>query len=255
MAEYMTIEVLKQYSPVDERKIGRLLNEEINKSQIKFVVLDDDPTGIQTVHDISVFTDWSKASMRKGFIEENRLFYILTNSRSMTPKQTRQVHEEIARTVEEISRELNQKYVLISRSDSTLRGHYPLETNTLKQVMEKQGDHPVDGEILCFFFKEGGRYTIDNVHYVKDNEMLVPAGETEFSKDKTFGYKSSDLREYVEEKNEGVFKGEDTICISLEMLRSCDYAQIEQKLMTVENFNKVIVNAVDYCDQIGRAHV
>ena len=56
MAEYMTIEVLKQYSPVDERKIGRLLNEEINKSQIKFVVLDDDPTGIQTVHDISVFT-------------------------------------------------------------------------------------------------------------------------------------------------------------------------------------------------------
>ena len=140
MAEYMTIEVLKQYSPVDERKIGRLLNEEINKSQIKFVVLDDDPTGIQTVHDISVFTDWSKASMRKGFIEENRLFYILTNSRSMTPKQTRQVHEEIARTVEEISRELNQKYVLISRSDSTLRGHYPLETNTLKQVMEKQGD-------------------------------------------------------------------------------------------------------------------
>ena len=248
MAEYMTIEVLKQYSPVDERKIGRLLNEEINKSQIKFVVLDDDPTGIQTVHDISVFTDWSKASMIKGFIEENRLFYILTNSRSMTPKQTRQVHEEIARTVEEISRELNQKYVLISRSDSTLRGHYPLETNTLKQVMEKQGDHPVDGEILCFFFKEGGRYTIDNVHYVKDNEMLVPAGETEFSKDKTFGYKSSDLREYVEEKNEGVFKGEDTICISLEMLRNCDYAQIEQKLMTVENFNKVIVNAVDYCD-------
>ena len=60
----------------------------------------------------------------------------------------------------------------------------------------------MDGEILCFFFKEGGRYTIDNVHYVKDNEMLVPAGETEFAKDKTFGYKSSDLREYVEEKNQ-----------------------------------------------------
>ena len=123
MAEYRKTEVLKQYSPVNEGVIDRLLNEEINKSQTKFVVLDDDPTGIQTVHDISVFTDWSKASMRKGFIDENRLFYILTNSRSMTPEQTRQVHEEIARTAEEISRELNQKYVLISRSDSTLRGH------------------------------------------------------------------------------------------------------------------------------------
>ena len=155
MAEYRKTEVLKQYSPVNEGVIDRLLNEEINKSQTKFVVLDDDPTGIQTVHDISVFTDWSKASMRKGFIDENRLFYILTNSRSMTPEQTRQVHEEIARTAEEISRELNQKYVLISRSDSTLRGHYPLETNVLKEVMEKQGGHSVDGEILCFFFKIG----------------------------------------------------------------------------------------------------
>ena len=78
MAEYRKTEVLKQYSPVNEGVIDRLLNEEINKSQTKFVVLDDDPTGIQTVHDISVFTDWSKASMRKGFIDENRLFYILT---------------------------------------------------------------------------------------------------------------------------------------------------------------------------------
>ncbi|MBS7006821.1 four-carbon acid sugar kinase family protein [Anaerostipes sp.] len=248
MAEYMSAEVLKQYVPVDEREIDRLLNKEMNKSQIKFVVLDDDPTGIQTVHDVSVYTDWSKASMRKGFLEENRLFYILTNSRSMTPEQTRQVHEEIARTAQEISQEMNQKYVLISRSDSTLRGHYPLETNVLKEAVEKHGNHFVDGEILCFFFKEGGRYTIDNIHYVKDSGMLIPAGETEFAKDKTFGYRSSDLREYVEEKNKGAFKAGDTICISLEMLRNCSYAEIEQRLMAAENFHKVIVNAVDYCD-------
>ena len=30
----------------------------------KLVVLDDDPTGVQTVHDVYVYTDWSMESIR-----------------------------------------------------------------------------------------------------------------------------------------------------------------------------------------------
>ena len=46
----------------------------------KKLVLDDDPTGVQTVHDVSVYTDWEEESIRKGFEEKESMFFILTNS-------------------------------------------------------------------------------------------------------------------------------------------------------------------------------
>ena len=138
--------------------------------------------------------------------------------------------------------------MIISRSDSTLRGHYPLEPQILKDVMEEKSGIIIDGEVLCPFFKEGGRYTIGNIHYVRYENKLVPAGETEFAKDRTFGYSASDLREYIAEKTNNMYKAADVICISLEELRSLQLDRIEEKLLSVSNFNKIIVNAVDYID-------
>ena len=126
-----------------------------------------------------------------------------------------------------------------------MRGHYPLETEVLRQELEKDGEK-IDGEILCPFFPEGGRYTIGNVHYVKDGALMIPAGMTEFAKDKTFGYQSSDLREYVEEKTKGKYKKESCICISEEELEEKNVESVLQKLLQVEDFNKVIVNARTY---------
>ena len=114
--------------------------------------------------------------------------------------------------------------------------------------MEKRNPWKVDGEILSPYFKEGGRFTLNNVHYVKYGDELVPAGQTEFAKDETFGYTSSNLCEYVEEKTKGEFKAEDCVTISLELLRSMDYAKIRKKLMSVENYGKIFVNAIDYID-------
>lgn len=209
--------------------------------------MDDDPTGVQTVHGISVYTDWTRESVRAGFEEENRAFYILTNSRGFTVDQTTRAHLEIGRTVAEVARELGRDYVIVSRGDSTLRGHYPLETDLLRQTME-EGGRPVDGEILCPYFKEGGRFTIGGVHYVRYGEELVPAGETEFAKDKTFGYRASNLREYIEEKTGGIYRKEDVTEISLEELRGLDYEGITEKLLAVRDYGKVVVNAVDACD-------
>ena len=159
--------VLSSYQEIDEAYIDTLLKEEIRTNHQKIVVLDDDPTGVQTVHDISVFTNWEKSSIRQGFDEENKLFYILTNSRGFTKAQTMKAHQEIAAVVDEAAKECCRDYIFISRSDSTLRGHYPLETELLKCSYEKNTGKSVDGEILCPFFKEGGRFTIDNIHYVK----------------------------------------------------------------------------------------
>ncbi len=244
----LNAEVLASYKNIDEAAIDALLNKEIAANSKKIVVLDDDPTGVQTVHDISVYTNWEKESIRQGFEEENNLFYVLTNSRGFTVEQTTKAHREIAAVVDEVAKECGKEYIFISRSDSTLRGHYPLETELLKENYEKNTGKTIDGEILCPFFKEGGRFTIDNVHYVKYGEELVPANETEFAKDKTFGYSAPTMPDYVEEKTNGAYKVSDVTCISLEDIHNADIDKIEEQLMAVKDFNKIIVNAVDYVD-------
>lgn len=233
------------YHP-DELK--KMLADEIQNSNKKFVVLDDDPTGVQTVHGITVFTDWSVESIKKGFALNDKLFYLLTNSRGLTVEQTTALHKEIAANVIQAAKEMNQEFAVISRSDSTLRGHYPLETRLLKDSLEAGTGQKIDGEVLFPFFKEGGRFTANNIHYVNYDDVLVPAGETEFAKDKTFGYQSSNLCEYVEEKTGGEFKAKDVTSISLYSLRNGEINVIKHQLLEVKNFNKVIVNALDYQD-------
>lgn len=241
-------EVLTSYKKIDEVYIDTLLKQEIEKNNKKIVVLDDDPTGVQTVHDISVYTNWEKETICQGFEEKNNLFYILTNSRGFTAEQTTAAHNEISAVVDEVARETGREYIFISRSDSTLRGHYPLETEILKANYEKNTGKTIDGEILCPFFKEGGRFTIDDVHYVKYGDKLIPANETEFAKDKTFGYTAATMPEYIEEKTKGTYKAENVTCISLEDIHNMDIEKIENLLMNVQGFNKIIVNAVDYAD-------
>lgn len=250
MAECKRIpaDTLEKLGTADESRAEKLLAEAMENFNKKIIVLDDDPTGVQTVHDVSVYTDWEEESIRKGFEEENPVFFILTNSRSFSEMETARVHQEIGQRVCKISRELKKDFLLISRGDSTLRGHFPIETEILKAVLKEELDVAVDGEIMCPFFPEGGRFTFGNVHYVKEKEELVPAGMTEFAKDKTFGFKSSDLTEYVEEKTEGVYKKESCIVVSLEELRDFDVYGIKMKLMSAENMAKVIVNAVTYAD-------
>lgn len=244
----LNLDVLKSYPTPDLAKVNALYEEALKKLDKKIVVLDDDPTGVQTVHDIYVYTSWDEETVTKGFMDENSVFFILTNSRGFTSEYTKTVHEEIGRTLEKVSKETGKEYILISRSDSTMRGHYPLETSTLKSTIESISDKKFDGEIITPFFMEGGRYTIGNVHYVKEGDQLVPAGQTEFAKDKTFGYKSSHIGEYVEEKTKGEFKAKDTTYITLEELRNLDIDGITEKLMAVDNFNKIVVNAIDYLD-------
>lgn len=241
-------EVLTSYKKIDEAYIDTLLEQEIKKNNKKIVVLDDDPTGVQTVHDISVYTNWDKETIRQGFEEENNLFYILTNSRGFTAEQTIKAHNEISSVVDEVAKETGREYIFISRSDSTLRGHYPLETEILKTNYEKNTGKTIDGEILCPFFKEGGRFTIDDIHYVKYGEELIPANETEFAKDKTFGYTAATMPEYIEEKTKGAYKAENVTCILLEDIHNMDIDKIENLILNVHDFNKIIVNAVDYAD-------
>jgi len=244
----LSADVVNKYKPIDEEYMNVLLSEEIAKNPKKIIVLDDDPTGVQTVHDIAVYTHWDKDSIRQGFAEEKHIFFILTNSRAFTEEQTIKAHNEIADVIEEVSKETGIEYIIISRGDSILRGHWPLETEILRDSFEKHTGKKVDGEIMCPFFKEGGRLTIDNVHYVRYGDELVSANETEFAKDKTFGYSAETLPGYVEEKTHGRYKASDVVCISLEDIHDMNIDKIESQLMGVTGFNKVVVNAISRKD-------
>lgn len=245
----LTLQDLSRLYPlIDQDKVNKLWTETRPSFHHKIIVLDDDPTGVQTVHDVSVYTDWSEETIEKVFLEQTQLFFILTNSRSFTVKETEQVHRDIASRVARISEKYNQPYILISRGDSTLRGHYPLETETMKKTIEQTNDSKIDGEIIIPFFKEGGRLTIDNVHYVQQDQELVPAGQTEFANDRTFGYKSSHLGEWIEEKTKGRYPKESITYISLDSIRHFELDKIYKQLMQVSDFNKVVVNALDELD-------
>ena len=236
-------ELFGRWPEPDIPPIDRALAAELAKSGAKVIALDDDPTGVQTVHGIYVYTDWSRESLREAVNDGNRLSFILTNSRSFSAAKTAAEHRAMA---EHLLAEAGD-FILVSRGDSTLRGHYPLETQVLRQVMEEKGAAP-DGEILYPFFPEGGRFTAGNIHYVLQGEELVPVGETEFAADKTFGFHSSDLTKWIEEKTVGAHPAGKVAAITLEELRARDYDGIERKLLAVENFGKVVVNSLCYAD-------
>lgn len=242
------ISLLDSWPTPDTDAVHQALREELRRFDRKVVVLDDDPTGVQTVHDVSVYTDWTEETFRAGLESNDRLFFVLTNSRSFSAGETTRVHREIAEHLAAASQKTGVPFVLISRSDSTLRGHFPLETETLRTELEALLPERYDGEILLPFFLEGGRYTIDNVHYVREGDTLVPAGETEFARDTTFAYRASDLTEWCQEKTGGAYPAEQVVSISLDELRRCDYDAVCEKLMGVSGFNKVVVNAVCYDD-------
>ena len=69
------------------------------RPQHKLVVLDDDPTGTQTVHDVPVLTTWDTAALQAEFAQPGPCFYILTNSRSLTTESARELNREIARNL------------------------------------------------------------------------------------------------------------------------------------------------------------
>lgn len=219
---------------------------QLRKLFSKILVLDDDPTGSQTVYDIPVYTGFSLDDLLAARADESHVVYVLTNSRSLHEDETETLHRELMQNWAAAAAPDDDggETLVISRSDSTLRGHYPLETNIIKEEIAGT----IRGEILIPFFPEGGRITIEDVHYVREGEKLIPAGETEFARDSSFGYSSSNLKDYVEEKTRGRVKAGEVVSISLETLRGGDIQSVSQALMNLPQDGVVIVNAENYED-------
>lgn len=202
------------------------------------VVLDDDPTGTQTVRDIAVVTTWDVATLTAELFAAPACFYILTNSRSLTADASRALHVELATNLRTACATTRRAIVIASRCDSTLRGHYPLETDTLAEMLG-----PFDVTFLTPYFEAGGRYTLNDTHYVAEGDCLVPAADTPFARDAAFGYRSSHLPSWVEEKTIGRTRAADVATISLDLLRSGGPLAVAEKLRALPRGCVCIVNA------------
>ena len=166
----------------------------------RIVVLDDDPTGIQTVHDCLLITQWDEESVRLAFEDDVPFFYILTNTRAMTREEAAAVTKEAMEMVIKVNKEYGYRLIVISRSDSCLRGHFPLETDVIRDCLVRHGITVAAKTPFCPAFIEAGRVTIDGEHYMKDGDMLIPVSETEFARDNVFAYHTSVLKDYIWEK-------------------------------------------------------
>ncbi len=221
-------------------EIGRLVRE----SGRKVVVLDDDPTGTQTVAGVDVLTEWSAESLAAALRDDSPAFFVLTNSRSLPGVAAVRLAQEIGGNLRLAGALCRRDFAVVSRSDSTLRGHYPAEVTALAGALGWR----VDGVLLVPFFLEGGRYTLGDVHYVVEGNGLTPAAETEFARDKVFGYRSSNLREWVREKHGGALPLERVASISLETIRQGGPDAVLGALEALHNGHACVVNAASYRD-------
>lgn len=174
----------------------------------KIIVLDDDPTGSQTVHSCLLLTRWDVATLREAMLDPAPLFFVLTNTRGMDANRAADITREVCQNINQVLEVLKQEEhiinpILVSRSDSTLRGHYPVETDV---IAEELG--PFDAHFLVPAFFEGGRITRDSIHYLVVDGKEIPVHETEFANDSVFGYTHSYLPDYVEEKTAGRIKAD-----------------------------------------------
>lgn len=185
-------------------------------AQPKIIVLDDDPTGSQTVHSCLLLMHWDVDTLRQGLRDESPIFFVLTNTRALSPAAAEAVTREVCQNLKQaIALEGVQEFLVVSRSDSTLRGHYPIETDVMAEELG-----PFDAHFLVPAFFEGGRITRDSRHYLMVNGEPVPVHETEFAKDSVFGYSTSYLPAYVAEKTDGGIVAQDVERFTLGDVRS-----------------------------------
>jgi uncharacterized protein YgbK (DUF1537 family) len=224
-------------------------------TETKIIVLDDDPTGSQTVHSCLLLTRWDVDTLKQGLLDDAPLFFVLTNTRGMAADRAAQVTREVCINLKQALSEFSAQGrsinpIMVSRSDSTLRGHYPVETDVIAQELG-----PFDAHFIVPAFFEGGRVTRNSVHYLMVNGQPVPVHETEFARDSVFGYTHSYLPDYVEEKTKGRIQAKDVQRFTLYDVR----ADCLARLMALEDNTCCVVDAEqqsdlnNFCNQLSTA--
>ena len=229
--------------PLPEEDFRQHIRQEVARRFDAVIVLDDDPTGTQTVHSLPVLTSWEESVIEAEFRQGSQCFYISTNTRSLPKAGVEELIFSLCTSIRKVSEKLGRTCLVISRGDSTLRGHYPYELIRQEEGLGQKGEM----HILIPAFFEGGRYTVGDIHYVREEDRLIPVADTPFAKDSSFGYEHAKLQEWVEEKTFGEIAAQEVISISIPQIRG-EIDTLIKQIKQIPEGSTVIVNAVSYGD-------
>ena len=214
----------------------------------RIAALDDDPTGSQTVHDVSVVTVFEDAEYAAGLAEPGSTCFVLTNTRSLPEDAAVELTTGVAGSLFTLGQTLGAPVEVVSRSDSTLRGHVLAEMQAIDAARRRVTGTGFDGVLLVPAYFEAGRFTAGDIHWANVAGEPVPVGDSEFAKDATFGYTSSNLRDFVAEKSNGTIAADQVHSISLTDIREGGPDRVAEILDGVSGGAFVVVNATDYAD-------
>ena len=211
----------------------------------RLLVLDDDPTGSQCVSHVQVAFEEDAALIATTLKEPSSTCFVLTNTRALDEAEAVAKNRRILAGV--LAERGAEGLHLVSRSDSTLRGHVIAEPNALADTLAEAGVE-TDAFLFCPAMIEAGRFTEGNIHYAVVDGQPLPVEDTDFAHDATFGYKTSDLTAFLEEKSGGAVAAADVITLSLTEIRNGGVDAVKEKLAGAYNRQWVVINATDYAD-------
>lgn len=243
-AYYDATTYLSHLPPEPADSLLPVIRNEFLASEKTLIVLDDDPTGTQTCYDVMVLTAWNISLLVEELKKKPSILFILTNSRSVSTETAVSMAQEIGRNLIIAQQKSGRKIAVISRSDSTLRGHFPDEVDALAYALGQS----LAVRMLIPAFIEGGRLTIADIHFIHEQNKLTPVAETPFSADKVFGYKNSNLKAWVEEKSRGIVSRADVVSVSLDDIRTGGPEGVRARLASCAPGQVCIVNAVTHRD-------
>ncbi|HZV72098.1 MAG TPA: four-carbon acid sugar kinase family protein [Conexibacter sp.] len=215
---------------------------ELHREGAVLVVLDDDPTGSQTVAGVPLLLRFGDDDLAWALSTGSDVVFALTSSRALPEREAVAINRTLAERLATVARGLGADPRIVSRSDSTLRGHFPAEVDAVAEGLRAAGEPPVDGILLCPAFPEAGRVTIGSVHCVQRDGELIPVAETEFAQDPVFGYEESDLRDWAAERT-GVAR-EQIGYVNLADIRLGGAVRVAELLCEVRGGQVVVLDAV-----------
>ena len=175
--------------------------------------------------------------------------FVLTNTRSLAATAAAERSRHAADGLIAVAGRRGARIQLVSRSDSTLRGHVMAEVAALQATRRQALGRGFDGVLLVPAFLEAGRLTAGDIHWARSGGELVPAGQTEFARDAAFGYTASDLKEFISEKSAGrIDPAEVGASVSLADIRLGSPVRGPDLLAAVQDGTWVVVDATEYSD-------
>jgi len=215
----------------------------------RIAVIDDDPTGSQAVHEVDTVLDPAALSeIGESLTRAGAVCFVLTNSRSMPAAGAAEVNYRLGTYLARRRAAGGPPVTVVSRSDSTLRGHFTAEIQALTRARLDVLGAGYDAIVICPAFLEAGRITVGNIHLARSGEQFVPVGETEYARDVEFGYSSSDLREFIAERTGGQVRAADVLSIGLDDIRVGGVGRVASLLDSAVGGRYVVLNASEQSD-------